>query len=134
MNRTIRTPQQQHEVSRYINRLEPPFTVRVDKAGRTNPQNARLWWLHGIMAAHLNRKLPELIKAKLIPGFFLFTAEIVHEGIFKPHYCGTHPDGRPKSSTAFDVSEFNDLLTAYESDMVHEGVELPTPPEWEDYA
>ncbi len=92
---------------------------------RTTEQNKRLWYLHGLFAAHLNRKLPELLKTGLIPRVFMFTAESVHEGIFKPHYCGTHPDGSPRSSTLLNKSDFAEALAAYEADMHNEGVDFP---------
>ncbi|HEX5464413.1 MAG TPA: hypothetical protein VFW88_06825 [Burkholderiales bacterium] len=105
--------------------------VRRHKVKRSNPQNARLWWLHGLMAAHLNERLPQLIEAQMIsPLFTRFTPEAVHEGIFKPRYCGTNPDGSVRSSARMSKLDFMTAMERYEADMVTDGVEIPEPPEW----
>lgn len=93
---------------------------------RNNEQNARLWWMHGLMAAHLNERVPDMIAAGMLPKFFQrFDAEAVHECIFKQRYCGTLEGGRPRSSTRLNKLDFAEALTRYEADMVNEGIEIP---------
>ncbi|HEX5464431.1 MAG TPA: hypothetical protein VFW88_06915 [Burkholderiales bacterium] len=105
--------------------------VRRHKVKRSNPQNARLWWLHGLMAAHLNARLPDLVASGLLSPLFLrFTPESVHEGIFKPRYCGTNPDGSARSSARLSKLDFMAALERYQADMTNDGVEIPEPPEW----
>lgn len=109
------------------NRRPLALTLRPYSPPRNNEQNARLWWLHGLMAAYLNARLPELHASGQLPRLFQqFTAEAVHEGIFKPKYCGTRTDGTPRSSTRLSKLDFAEALTRYEADMANEGVEIPT--------
>jgi hypothetical protein len=102
-------------------------SLRPYSKPRNADQNARLWWLHGLMAAQLNVKLPDMIAAGLLPkSFRCFTAEAVHEGIFKPKYLGTKPDGTPRSSARLSTMDFAEAMTRYEADMINEGVEIPS--------
>jgi hypothetical protein len=116
--------------------VEFPLDILVEPhvEGRTTDQNRRLWWLHGLLAAHLNIKICALIRAKMIPSFVHFSAESVHEGIFKPKYVGTDPmTGRPKSSTRMSKQDFAAALTAYEADLATEGIEIPADPSYEQW-
>ena len=113
-----------------VERLPIEIGARSVKYARTNDQNARLWWMHGLFAAFLNRKLPELIKSGLVPKPFRFTPESVHEGIFKPHYIGTLPNGMTKSSTQLTRAEFSAILESYEADMRNDGIEFPDNEPW----
>ena len=106
-------------------KLPLDLSWRAGAEPRTSEQNRRLWWLHGLYASHLNRKLPDLIRAKLVPGVFRFTPEAIHEGVFKPHYLGARPGGHPRSSRELTVPEFAAVLDAYEADLRTEGVDFP---------
>lgn len=105
------------------------ISLRRYSPPRSNEANNRLWWLHGLMAAHLNERVPEMIAAKLLPrSWQRFTPEAVHEGIFKPRFCGVRPDGMPRSSTRLSKADFSEAMQRYEADMVNEGVEIPEHP------
>lgn len=134
--RVIRTPEEwplveaglRAAVIAQLNDNMVPLVISLRRYSppRNNEQNARLWWLHGLMAAHLNERVPDMIAAGLLPKFWQrFTPESVHEGIFKPRFCGTHADGTPRSSTRLSKMDFAEAMTRYEAGMVNEGVEIP---------
>ena len=100
------------------------YSVRVEpwQDPRTLEQNSRLWWLHGLTAAHLGLK-----------GLGVWTVERVHYRIFIPRYCRTERRivvlGRETfedvTSSQLGTGEFSRCMDRYQADMINEGIEIP---------
>lgn len=108
--------------------------VRRHKVRRTVPQNSRMWWLHNLEAAHLNKTWPEraatmialmeqagakldkLERAALLGK--VWNKDDVHE-----EYCKRYCYGG--SSTKPAKLDFMAHLDDYEADLRTAGVEFP---------
>lgn len=96
------------------------ITVKKYKPKRSDAQNRRLWVIHGQVSAFLS-----------VAGTVKWTAEEVHEYIFKPQFCGFFETvagdtifKRPKSSTELNKMEMAEAQTRYEAWCAHNGIEL----------
>lgn len=100
--------------------LPVAIKVRKYRPRRTDEQNRRLWAIHHQVAAAL-----------CLMGKPKWTADDVHQHIFKPQFCGVAETAagdvivkRPKSSTELDKAEMAEAQTRYEAWCFERGIEL----------
>jgi len=104
---------------RYSVKVEPWEEKRSSGKGS---QNSRLWWLHGLTAAHLGLK-----------GLGVWTEERVHYRIFVPRYCRTQnrilvlgkETFEEVTSSELGMASFAQAMERYQADMINEGIEIP---------
>lgn len=99
-----------------------PLTLRVRKyrPRRSDEQNRRLWAIHHQVAAAL-----------CLMGKPKWTADDVHQFVFKPQFCGVAETSagdvivkRPRSSTELDKLEMAEAQARYEAWCFERGIEL----------
>lgn len=143
---TARTPGQLAEVAERIKALSLPrdgvdVFVRRHKVRRTTAQNSRLWWLHNLETAHLNKTWPEraasIIATMEQAGVPLsklerhallgkvWNKDDCHAEFLKRYLAGI-------SSTKASKMDLMGYMDEYEAELRTAGVEFPESGNWEE--